>query len=161
MQIISLISIVVAIYSFVQAPDWSGVWKINLVKSQFNGAPTYSLNKAIKIIETIDKISIRRTLEGDNGADSLSVENFALDGKSVKLRNADGGIKELTLTRSADGKSLTEKFSYTNSAGENVFTGSEVVELSADKKALLVTRHMKTSSGFEYTVKGWYDRISE
>ncbi|MGN6177606.1 MAG: hypothetical protein ACTHNW_00380 [Mucilaginibacter sp.] len=155
---ITLFSLSTAFAQGNNKPDFTGTWKINVSKSDFGGAPAYSLNKALKIVQSVNQIEIDRTSEDDKGADSTAVESAIYNGKPVQIKNNSGVVKEFTFNWSADGKALTEVFSYSNVSGEPMFQGKETLERSDDGKALIITRNVSASNGFQYTVKGYYDK---
>lgn len=153
--------ILVAVMASAQSLRISGKWKINLAKSQFGNAPSYTLSKALTIEWPIGQVSIRRVGEAENGADSLAVETGGFDGKMAQVKNTDGSIKAFTMVPEAGGKKLKQDFNYTPAGDGISFFGSETLTLSDDGRSLLVTRYVHASTGFEYTVKGWYDRSGD
>jgi len=163
MKIIRQILLLAVTAAFLQVhaqnTGFTGNWKINLAKSEFNDAPSYTLSKAFDIMLTPSTTTIRRTNIADSGADSLSFEISGTDGKNASLKNA-GGFKEFKIGRSPDGKKLIETFTYAGGEDDLTFEGTETFALSEDGKVLFVTKYVKNSTGFEYTVKGWYDRAA-
>jgi len=155
---ITIASLLLAFNAHAQKTDFTGDWKINIDKTNLNGAPASFAGTELMINQGIDTIEIQRT----------SVLKDSVIRYSEKL-NLNGNLlssdlitrkRESSVKWSGDKKELIETALVWNKSEEEKtkYTSIETFALSSDKSILYYTRQV-ISKEVNFTVKAVYDRI--
>ena len=131
-QLVCLSLFLTAAAALVQAqqkPDFSGTWKLNVVKSDYGVIPGPSSRTDV-IMQKEPGVTVHVTAEGDQGKMDYTV-NYATDGKEVTNKVGDFESKS---TAKWEGNNLVvnSKFKF----NDMDVTGVATWTLSADSKTL-------------------------
>jgi hypothetical protein len=117
-----------------QKVDFSGIWKVDSLKSNFRGfvAPI-----KIKIEQTTDTISIQRTMRTGRGDIRSFTNKLPLDGKT--MTNTNGPEKSI-ISIKWSGQALVEKSRAHEDTHNTTYQATETWTLSPDRKTLTIDR---------------------
>jgi len=159
LQLLTVLMFLGTTVTFAQKQNFSGNWKINIEKSEFNGAPSYTAAKAYKIVQNDKTISIELTNVNQNNEEVLLSNKLTLDGKDNSSVTASKRTKTANVTWSKDAKMMIIKsqFSVTEQPDVLDYTTEQNWNLADDKKQLTVKSTTVTKAS-EYTITAVYDK---
>jgi hypothetical protein len=116
-----------------QNVNFSGIWKVDSLKTNYGGFEPAGTAVALKIVQSKDTISIRRTLRRFRG-DTLSFTyKLSLDGKTMtETRGTAKSSQSIKWT----GRSLFETSSVHDDAHNGRYEATETWTLSPDGRTL-------------------------
>jgi hypothetical protein len=121
-----------------QKTDYSGIWKLNELNTDFGNLTKRSGYVILKVIQNDQSIRIERFYDDDAGQRRSYTEELPFDGRSVESM-IDKTHKKAHITWSSDNKILTQLADYTNPGEDEEIIGSkgtQVWMLSANGKTL-------------------------
>lgn len=142
-----------------QIINFTGDWKVNLEKSDFNGMPKNYAATEFKITQNRNVISFERIIKLRDST-THSVESLNFDG-SITTSNLKIKKKESSIKWSEDKVSLIEtaKQKFTNADGTAAqFQSIETFSLSEDRIHLFYVRQV-ISPEVNFTVKAQYEKV--
>jgi hypothetical protein len=136
-----------------QKVNFSGLWKVDSLKSNFRG---FVAAVTIKIEQTTDSISIERTMRTGRGDTRTGTDKLPLDGKTMTTAN---GTQKSSISIKWSGQALVEKSRYTDDAHNAKYQATETWTLSPDRKTLTIDRLIEDDgNGGQGTSKEVYRR---
>ena len=136
-----------------QKVNFSGIWQVDSLKSNFRG---FVAAVTIKIEQTTDTISIQRTTRTGRGDTRSSTDKLPLDGKTMTTAN---GTQKSGISIKWSGQALVEKSRYTDDAHNAKYQATETWTLSPDSKTLTIDRVIEDDgNGGQGTSKEVYRR---
>jgi hypothetical protein len=156
-KIITVVGIFLTLAASSQKANFSGSWAINKGKVEWKDTPEYVLPKSFKIEQSNDQVIIGRVLLDANLEEHPFSETLPFSGVEVTNETYAGVQRTTSLKWNED--RLGFVLSTTNS-NSNMAIGEikETWALINDGKILVIERMVKQADGFEYSVKGYYDR---
>jgi hypothetical protein len=136
-----------------QKVNFSGLWKVDSLKSNFRG---FVAAVKIKIEQTTDTISIRRTMRTGRSDIRSFTDKLPLDGKT--MTNTNGANKSF-ISIKWSGQALVEKSRYQDDSNNAKYQATETWTLSPDSKTLKIDRLIEDDgNGGQGTSKEVYRR---
>ncbi len=136
-----------------QKVDFSGIWKVDSLKSDFRG---FVAAVTIKIEQTTDTISIQRTMRTGRGDIRSFTNKLPLDGKT--MTNTNGPEKSI-ISIKWSGQALVEKSRAHEATHNTTYQATETWTLSPDSKTLTIDRVIENDGdGGQGTSKEVYRR---
>jgi Tfp pilus assembly protein FimT len=149
---LATISIIASLAVFAQ-PNFSGSWKLNAEKSEFNKVnPSVAPTKLV-VEQKAGSITYQRN---ENPKETL-----AIDSKSeIEVAGTNGNTTKVSMKTTPDKKGLVETRTYIYAEGQ---TGPQASKtrtwtLSADKKTLTIQDHIEATNGQGYDMVLVYER---
>lgn len=153
MKTIILFALIIASTTMYSQSDFSGKWRLNLDKTQFNETPGTPAAARLLVEQKDGILTLQRN---DRSKEVLKIDSAA----SIEISEGDIKTKvSLKLTR--DKKGLVETRIYTypkNRTGEGAAKKTRTWTLSTDKKTLTITDHIETTQGKVFDMLLIYDR---
>jgi hypothetical protein len=136
-------------------PDFSGTWKLNIQKSQFNEVPYYAAVKQFTISQQENTISITRTLIDAESKEITTKEYFTMNGKpnSSVVVGQKTKVSLITWSEGEEVLILNTSYSKSNKPEEIDYKLFQTWQLTNGDKELVVDL---TTPG--YKIKAIYDR---
>lgn len=162
LKIFSMALFILISASAIQFPiskDFSGLFRLNLAKSDFSQAdPSVSCNE-FDIAQYKDSIMIKRIILNEDGSQKENKEILDFDGRKVGYQ-IDYGTKKASVKWSNHNQVLTRIAEYDLDYGtsEKHYTTTEVLSLSEDGKMLTDNLTIEHKAGRKYSVKAVYDK---
>ena len=136
-----------------QKANFSGIWKVDSLKSNNGG---FVSAVTLKIEQTTDTISIKPTLRTGRGEIRSFTIKLPLDGKTVT--NTSGTTKS-SLSIKWSGQALVETSSFYENTHNTTYQATETWTLSPDSKTLTIDRVVANDgNGGHGTSKAVYNR---
>ncbi|HSZ85781.1 MAG TPA: hypothetical protein VK787_07105 [Puia sp.] len=117
-----------------QTVNFSGTWKVDSLKSNFGG---FVSPVRLKIVQTIDTLSIESAFHTGRGDARSFTDKLPLDGKP--MTNTKGTTKS-SVSVKWSGQALVETASYLDVASNSTYQATETWTLSPDRKTLTIAR---------------------
>jgi hypothetical protein len=151
-----LLSLVSTVTMYGQA-DFTGSWKLNPEKSQFNNTPGAPAAGKLVVEQKNGTVSFQRN---DRPKETLKIDSTA----SIEI--SDGGIIEgsqtqITMKPTPDKKGLIETRTYTypeEQTKEIAIKKTRTWTLSTDKKTLTIQDYIETNKGHSHEMILVYER---
>jgi len=133
--------------------DFSGKWKLNLDKSQFNNTPGTPASARLMVEQSRDSITFQRN---EYPKEALKIDSTA----SIEITGATSKTNvSMKPTRDKKGLIETRIYSYPESEkGEVVAQKIRTWSLSSDKKTLTIRDHIETTMGKVFDMVLIYER---
>ena len=136
-----------------QKANFSGIWKVDSLKSNYGG---FVSAVALKIEQTTDTISIKATIRTGRGEIRSFTEKLSLDGKT--MTNTSGTTKS-NLSIKWSGQALVETSYFHENTHNSTYQATETWTLSPDSKTLTIDRVVANDgNGGHGTSKTVYNR---
>ena len=120
-----------------QKVNFSGIWKVDALKSNYGGYGPAAAAVKLKIVQAKDTISIERTIHPGGGAARSFTDKLPLDGK--RITNTKGTTKS-SVSIKWSGQALVETSSYHDDKFNKTYQATETWTLSPDGKTLTIDR---------------------
>jgi hypothetical protein len=153
---ILFLSLVITVSMYGQA-DFSGNWKLNSDKSQFNNTPGSPGATRLVVVEKGETISVQR--------DNLEKETLKIDNTSeieINAAGVQGAKAKISMKPSIDKQGLIETRTYIYPEGHTGVVAARKIRtwaLSPDKKTLTIRDRIETTKErLEYDMLVIYDR---
>jgi hypothetical protein len=117
-----------------QKANFSGIWKVDSLKSNFGGLVSAV---TLKIEQTTDTVSIEGTFRTGRGESRSSTEKLPLDGKTMTKTS---GTTKSSLSIKWSGHALVETSNYHEDTHNTTYQATETWTLSPDSKTLTIDR---------------------
>jgi uncharacterized protein YodC (DUF2158 family) len=117
-----------------QKVNFSGLWKVDSLKSNFGGLV---VAVTLRIVQTTDTISIERTMRTGRGDARSFTDKLPLDGKT--MTNTSGTTKG-SVSIKWSGRALVETSSFHEDTHNTTYQATETWTLSPDSKTLTIDR---------------------
>jgi hypothetical protein len=117
-----------------QKVNFSGLWKVDSLKSNYGG---FVAAVTLKIVQTTDTISIERTMRTGRGDVRSFTDKLPLDGKT--MTNTSGTTKS-SVSIKWSGQTLVETSSFHEDTHSTTYQATETWTLSPDSKTLTIDR---------------------
>jgi hypothetical protein len=122
-----------------QRTNFSGVWGIDISKSDFGNVPSYAVVKQFDINQNNDTVFIKRVAVNPDGVQRISMEEISLDGKLCATVLPKGKITS-AITWSSNNQTMTINSSYRDSENPEIaYKISQAWSLSTNKNELTVS----------------------
>ncbi|MEP7376042.1 MAG: hypothetical protein ABI675_21780 [Chitinophagaceae bacterium] len=144
--------LIVSVTMYGQA-DFSGNWKLNPDKSQFNETPGTPAAPKLVVEQKAGTITLQRN---DRAKETLKIDSTA----SIEITDGDNKT-EVSMKLAADEKGLVETRLYTYPESETAVVATKKTRtwtLLDDKKTLTITDHIEASNGGNYVMVLVYER---
>lgn len=158
LYLIAAIAIVAIAAKPISKPDFTGTWTINMQKNEFNGAPSYTAPKQLKVAQTTTGIDIAALITANSGADSTMNEKLTFDGKPFMMKTADQRTRQYTGTLTENDLKIDYSSTYANDPVKEEYHTTETWTLTPDGKSIIITKEVKVVSGYAYAIKAIYDK---
>jgi uncharacterized protein YodC (DUF2158 family) len=136
-----------------QKANFSGIWKVDSLKSNYGG---FVSAVTLKIKQTTDTISIEQTVRTGRGEIRSSTDKLRLDGKT--MTNTSGTTKG-SVSIKWSGRALVETSSFHEDTHNTTYQATETWTLSPDSKTLTIDRVVANDGeGGHGTSKAVYHR---
>jgi hypothetical protein len=113
-----------------QNVNFSGIWKIDSLKTNFGG---FMSPVTYKIVQTTDTISIERTIRPGRGDARSFTDKLPLNGKTMTKKN---GIEKSSVSIKWSGQALVESSWAHEDTHNTTYQATETWTLSPDGKTL-------------------------
>jgi hypothetical protein len=120
-----------------QKVNFSGIWKVDSLKSNYGGFGPAAAAVTLKIVQAKDTISIERTIHPGRGAARSFTDKLPLDGKTMTNTN---GTTKSSVSIKWSGQALVETNSYRDDTHNKTYQATETWTLSQDGKTLTIDR---------------------
>lgn len=133
--------------------DFSGKWKLNFDKSQFNNTPGTPVSARLLVQQRGDSITLQRN---DFPKEALKIDSTA----SIEVKGA-ASKASVSVKQVRNKKELIETRIYSypeNQKGEVVAQKIRTWSLSSDKKTLTICDHIETTMGKVFDMVLIYER---
>jgi hypothetical protein len=120
-----------------QKVNFSGIWKVDTLKSNYGGYGPAAAAVTLKIVQAKDTISIERTIHPGRGVARSFTDKLPLDGKAIT--NTKGTTKS-SVSIKWSGQTLVETSSYRDDKFNKTYQATETWTLSPDGKTLTIDR---------------------
>jgi hypothetical protein len=120
-----------------QKVNFSGIWKVDTLKSNYGGFGPAAAAVTLKIVQTKDTISIERAIHPGRGATRSFTDKLPLDGKTMTNTN---GTTKSSVSIKWSGKALVETSGYHDDKFNKTYQATETWTLSPDSKTLTIDR---------------------
>lgn len=158
MKIVTLALTLLITVSMYGQVDFSGKWKFNSEKSQFNNTPGAEASQYVRLVVEQKEGTItyqrndrpKETLK-INSSDSIEVNTLGFEDSKTKVY----------MKSAADKKGLVETRTYTYSESETAEVAAKKTKiwtLSNDKKTLTITDNIETTQGNVYVMVLVYEK---
>lgn len=139
-----------------QSQNFSGIWKLNISKSEFNGLPTMAACEQIKIEQTRDSIFTERSYIEQGGSKTLSKSRRSIDGRTNLSETSDGVTRKATVIWSKEKAGLVLATIYTKPGlpNEDDYTLTSIWQLNNNT----LTEEFITPN---YTIRAIYDKATQ
>ena len=148
-----LFSLVSTVTMYGQA-DFSGSWKLNLNKSQFNETPGTPAAPTLVVEQNAGTITFQRN---DRPKETLKIDSTA----SIDISEGDNKTN-VSMKLASDKKGFIETRLYTYPEGGTAVVAAKKIRtwtLSTDKKTLTINDHIETTrDGLSYDMQLIYER---
>jgi hypothetical protein len=127
--------------------NFSGKWKLNAKKSEFNATPGAPAAGTLVVEQKGSTLTLQRD---ERRRESLTIDSTA----SIDIEESDHTTK-VNMKLAADKKGLLETRTYTYPASETAEVAAKKTRtwtLSADKKTLTITDDIETTKGNVYVM---------
>jgi hypothetical protein len=139
-----------------QNVNFSGIWKVDSLKTNYGGFGTGSTAVTIKIVQTKDTISIERTLHPGRGDTRYVTDKLPLDGKTMMKTI---GTANSSVSVKWSGQALVETARFRDDKTNSTYQATETWSLSPDGKTLTIDRVVEDDgNGGQGTSKVVYHR---
>jgi len=140
--------------------DFSGIWVINLKKSEFKEIPIYAAFNRLKVDQKIDSITLNGFNTGENNENISEVVTYALNGKSFERITSDNRKLITNLYWSDDERSLKKIgiYSFDDNQQKEEYKRTEVWGLLNNDSILTIDITVAYKTGYEYSIKAAYDK---
>lgn len=147
-----VLSLVFTASAYSQA-GFSGKWKLNFDKSQFNNTPGTPASARLMVEQSRDSITFQRN---DYPKEALKIDSTA----SIEINGAASKTNvSVKPTRDKKGLIETRIYSYPESEkGEVVARKTRTWSLTSDKKTLTIRDHIETTMGKIFDMVLVYER---
>ncbi|MEP7374590.1 MAG: hypothetical protein ABI675_14445 [Chitinophagaceae bacterium] len=148
-----LFALLIASVTMYGQSDFSGKWKLNLDKTQFNETPGTPAAAKLVVEQKAGTITVQRN---DRAKETLKIDSTA----SIDITDGDNKTT-VSMKLAADKKGLVEARVYTYPEGETAVVATKKTRtwtLSEDKKILTITDHIEASNGGNYVMVLVYER---
>ena len=152
-----LITLFITFKASAQTANFSGNWKIDTTRTNFNGAPIFVLPKALRVSETAAGLIIDRTMIGGQ-EEKHYTEQMTFDGKSSQAITSSGNTETDTLSHSADKTGLIIHMGVKSPDGKLLIIVTENWSLSDNGNTLIDDRQVQQYDGSKYEIKGYYTK---
>ena len=137
--------------------DFSGKWRLNLDKSQFNETPGTPAAARLFVEQKAGTITFQRN---DRAKETLKIDSTAEI--EISTEGAEGSKTKISMKSAPDKKGLIETRTYVYPEGESGVLQARKIRtwtLSADKKILTIQDHIETTKeGLSYDMLLVYER---
>jgi hypothetical protein len=146
----------VAVYA---QTDFSGKWKLNLDKTQFNetpGADASTISGGLFVEQKKNAITLQR---GEKPKETLNIDSY--DEIEVMIVGMEGSKAKVSMKSTADKKGLIETRTYSYPESETAEIAAKKTRtwsLSDDKKTLTIKDHIETTQGKMFDMVLVYER---
>lgn len=157
--IVGTLSIIMSFKTVHTKTNLSGMWLINLSKSEFGDSPNYVLPKKLEIDDQETSIKMKFTWQSETGADSTFLLVF-IPGQVTDNMTAERRTQHFHVTRTDNDQSLKIEYSssFTDEPDNEEYHTVQYLQLSPDRKELTFKKDVKVNDGYAYTVNGSYDK---
>jgi hypothetical protein len=140
--------------------NFSGMWAINLQKSEFGEAPPTTAFKQLRVEQKTDSIIIEGSNTKSNGETFTSVSKNSLDGKTFERISVENRKVKASVQWTDNMKTLTRNASYSfiDNYEQEEYTRKETWFLSENGRELNINVNVIYSTGFAYEIKIAYDK---
>jgi len=153
MKSLILVTLLVATLATYGQANFSGTWKLNVDKSQFNETPGTPAAPKLFVEQKGEAITLQRN---DRPKETLKIDG----GESLNI--TEGENKTIVSMKSSDDKKgLIETKTYSYPESETAEVAAKKVRtwsLSPDKKTLTIKDHIETTQGKIFDMTLVYDR---
>ena len=156
MKILILFMFFIASVAVYGQSDFSGSWKLNVPKSEFNEIPGTPFQSLMSVELKDGTISYRRN---ENPKETLKIGDTS--GIEINNKDFEGGKTRVFMKLSSDKKGLVETREYTYPDTETAIVASRKIRtwtLSTDKKVLTITDQIEATNGDTYVMVLVYDK---
>jgi hypothetical protein len=153
MKTIILFALIIASVTMYGQADFSGNWKLNTEKSQFNNTPGSPAAANLVVQQKADSITYQRN---DRPKESLKIDGT----DSLEISDANSKT-EVTVKLATDKSGLIETRTYSYPAdqtGEVAAKKTRTWSLSEDKQTLTIQDHIESTTGKTYDMILIYER---
>jgi hypothetical protein len=153
MKIIFVLASLIASVAMYAQSDFSGKWKLNLDRSEFNETPGAPAAPKLVVEQKAGMITLQRN---DRAKETLKIDSTA----SIEIKEGENKTK-VSMKLSADKKGLVETRVYTYPESETAIVATKKIRtwtLSADKKVLTITDQIEASNGDNYLMVLVYEK---
>src|SRR5882724_971355 len=133
--------------------DFSGKWKLNLDKTQFNETPGTPAAANLLVEQKAGTITLQRN---DRAKETLKIDSTA----EIEISEGDNKTK-VSMKLAADKEGLIETRIYTYPEEQTAVVATKKIRtwtLSSDKKVLTITDQIQASNGDNYVMMLVYER---
>jgi hypothetical protein len=117
-----------------QKVNFSGIWRIDSLKSNFG---RFVVPVAIKIVQATDSINIERTMHTGRGDTRYVTDKLPLDGKPMMKTI---GTANSSVSMKWSGQALVEMARFHDDKTNSTYQATETWSLSPDSKTLTIDR---------------------
>jgi len=154
MKVKILFVLVIASITMYGQSDFTGKWKLNTHKSEFNDTPGAPAAGSLIVDQKPGTISFQR--------DERRRESFKIDSSAfVDIEEGDHTTR-VSMKLSDDKKGLVETRVYTYPEGQQGIVAAKKIRtwtLSSDKKVLTITDQIEASNGDNYLMVLVYEKL--
>lgn len=143
MKISMLSALLITTVSMYGQADFSGKWRLNLDKSQFNETPGTPAAARLFVEQNAGTITFQRN---DLTKETLKIDSTAAI--EISTAGAEGSKTKVSMKPARDKKGLIETRTYVYPEGESGVLPARKIRtwtLSADKKSLTIHDHIETT----------------
>jgi len=136
--------------------DFSGSWKLNVPKSEFNETPGTPFQSLMSVEQKDGMITYQRN---ENPKETLKIGDTS--GITINNKDFEGGKTRVFMKLSADRNGLVETRVYTYPESETAIVPTRKIRtwtLSTDKKVLTITDQIEASNGDNYVMVLVYEK---
>jgi hypothetical protein len=148
------IVLILVLNSKAQQTNFSGVWKLNLDKSDFGNVPSKAATQFYQIEQGKQEITLKWTTKNNANEDVESSQRLLLDSTAASALLPSQRTRVMAAKFSVDGKSLliSKSYSKANNPNDNDYVLKETWRLINGGKELLVELNSPV-----YTIKAIYE----
>ena len=153
MKVVMLVAMVLSAVTVYGQADFTGKWKLNLDKTQFNETPGSPAAASLVVEQKNGIITLQRN---DRAKETLKIDSTA----SIEISEGENKTT-ISMKPTADKKGLVETriYSYAEEPTEVVANKkTRTWNLSKDKKTLTITDQIEASNGDVYVMVLVYER---
>lgn len=140
--------------------NFSGIWILNLQKSEFEKAPVHTALKQMNVDQEESSITIEAFNIKESGETISSKATYTFDGKNLEKIMSDKRKMKANIQWTEDLQTIKKSSSYSfiNNQEEEEYNAVETWNLSDSGKTLIVNRTVAYKTGFSFSIKAVYNK---
>jgi hypothetical protein len=137
----------------------SGIWVLNVSKSDFGDSPAFVLQKQLEITDNKTIVKIKYTATTEAGADSIFTLTYT-PGKVLDNLTAEKRTQHFQTSWVDNNQAfkIEHSSSFCSKPDTVEYHAVQHFQLSADGKELTLDKQVKVYNGYAYAVKGVYEK---